>query len=162
VLLPEARALVDRLSLTPRISFVGRLSDGELDAWYSRSRVVVVTSMVAESFCMVGIDAMAHGRPVVAFDVGGIREWLEDGVTGFAVSRGDSRALAAAVRRLLAEPGLAERFGEAGRERVDHRFRRATHVAGLLGTLEAARDAWAETTRVRELRHLRRAMGAIS
>ncbi len=137
--LEAARGLAESLGISGRVSFLGRLGDRELDSWYSRSRVVVLTSTVAESFCQVGVEAMAHGRPVVAFDVGGIREWLEDGATGFGVRSGDIQGLAAAVRRLLDDPGLAARFGERGRAVVDARFRLSSVLPGLLTTLDEAR-----------------------
>jgi len=137
--LEAARRLVESLGISSRVSFLGRLGDRDLDSWYSRSRIVVLTSMVAESFCMVGVEAMAHGRPVVAFDVGGIREWLEDDATGLAVRPGDISALAAAVRGLLDDPRLAARFGERGRALVDSRFRLSSVLPGLLSTFDEAR-----------------------
>ncbi len=161
-LFSDARQLVERLGLASRISFLGHLADEALDLWYARALAVVVTSRVAESFCMVGIEVMAHSRPVVAFDAGGVREWLEDGVTGFLVPYGDARALAAAIRRLLTEPQLAGPLGEAGRAMVDARFRRGEHQQGLLAALEVVRAEWSERNRTRKTHYLRRALGVIT
>lgn len=65
---------------------------------------------------------MARGIPVVGFAVGGVTEWLEDGVNGIAVPPGDVDGLAAGIGRLLADPALAAKMGEAGRRSVE-RFR---------------------------------------
>jgi glycosyltransferase involved in cell wall biosynthesis len=68
------------------------------------------------------LEAMAAGLPVVATDVGGIGEQVEDGVTGRVVPRGDSAALAAALAELAAEPEVRGRWGAAARRRVGERF----------------------------------------
>jgi glycosyltransferase involved in cell wall biosynthesis len=68
------------------------------------------------------LEAMAMGLPVVATDVGGTREAVDDGVTGLLVAPRNAAALAAALARLLADPGLAARFGSFGRKRVDEEF----------------------------------------
>jgi glycosyltransferase involved in cell wall biosynthesis len=120
------------------VRFVGQLGEKELAAWYAGCRAVLVTSTGVESFCFVGIEAMAHGRPVVAFDVGGIREWLENGITGLAVAPGDTKGMAAAALRLLNDQTLAARLGIRGQQVVEARFRREHHMAGLLAEFEAA------------------------
>jgi len=72
------------------------------------------------------LEAMAMELPVVATDIRGCREAVTNEVTGLLVPAKDSRQLATAIDRLLADPGLCERFGKAGRERVattfDERF----------------------------------------
>lgn len=75
-----------------------------------------------ESFGFVLVEAMAMKRPVVATRVGGIPEVVEDGQTGFLVSPEDPDALAEKVHKLLRDPALALRFGEAGRKRVEEHF----------------------------------------
>lgn len=64
------------------------------------------------------IEAMMAGLPVVATRVGGVPELVEDGVTGVIVPPGDSEALASALQRLMADPELRRRMGQAGRERA--------------------------------------------
>jgi glycosyltransferase involved in cell wall biosynthesis len=65
---------------------------------------------------------MAAGLPVVATRVGGTAEAVEDGVNALLVPPGDSGALARAIDRLLADPSLAARLGQAGRQSVNDRF----------------------------------------
>jgi glycosyltransferase involved in cell wall biosynthesis len=83
----------------------------------ARAAVVVLPSH-REGLPMVLLEAMAHGRAVVATPVGGIPSLVEDGVTGLLVPKGDPKTLRVAIERLLADPELRQRLGEAARARV--------------------------------------------
>jgi len=76
-------------------------------------------------------QALACGKPVVAFDVDGAREVCLDGETGLLVRAGDVNALADAVIRLLQDAELAHRMGEQGTELVKERFSEARMVQQL-------------------------------
>jgi glycosyltransferase involved in cell wall biosynthesis len=78
---------------------------------------------------LVVLEAMEAGVPVVASRVSGIPEVVEDGVTGWLVPPEDPPALAAALSEVLEDPDEARRRGEAGRRRVDERFRPINAVA---------------------------------
>ncbi len=105
------RAAVTRLGLTERVEFVGELLPRDLDAWYARACVVVSPVVRPEPFGLVGIEAMARGKPVVAFAGGATEEWLVDGETGLAVREPTAAALGAALRRILGDAPLRERCG---------------------------------------------------
>lgn len=135
---PAAAALVHAAGLAGRVRLRGRLEGPALDAEYAAARVVVFTSGWAETFGQVGIEAMAFGRPVVAFKVGGVAEWLADGTTGFLAPPGDTARMAERVGQLLQDEGLAARLGSAGREAVEARFRRRHHLPALVELLEGA------------------------
>ena len=75
-----------------------------------------------EGLPMTVLEAMAHARPVVATPVGGTPEVVADGETGLLVPPRNPKALAAALRRLLDDPDLRRRMGEAGRRRVASEF----------------------------------------
>ena len=76
------------------------------------------------------IEALAAGRPVAATDVGGVRELVQDGVSGYLVPPGDAGALAAAMERLMAlRPEQRERLGDHGRESVRQRHGIGTVMA---------------------------------
>jgi glycosyltransferase involved in cell wall biosynthesis len=68
------------------------------------------------------LEAMAAGLPVIASDVGGVGEIVDDGVTGLLVTPGDPDALAAALQRVLDDAELRRRLGAAGRRRAAERF----------------------------------------
>ena len=99
----------------------GWLPHEELERLYDRAAVVACPSH-REGFGVVCAEAMAHGRAVVASDVGGLRDLVVDGKTGLLVPPGDVPALRAAIERLLADPELRRRLGAAGRERARERF----------------------------------------
>jgi glycosyltransferase involved in cell wall biosynthesis len=86
-----------------------------------------------EGLGIVLVEAMAAARPVVATRVGGIPEVVVDGETGLLVEPENPGALAGAIRRLLADPDLAARMGQAGRERA-----RQVFSAGRMAELTAA------------------------
>jgi glycosyltransferase involved in cell wall biosynthesis len=85
---------------------------------------------------MVGIEAMAYGKPVIAFDVGGISEWLEDGETGFLIQSRDEATLAEKMNLLLQDRPLAMGLGSKGREAVENRFIPEIHVERLLAIIQ--------------------------
>ncbi len=77
---------------------------------------------VYEPLGIVNLEAMACGTAVVASRVGGIPEVVDDGVTGLLVPPGDPVALAAALNALARDPGRADAYGQAGRERAVAEF----------------------------------------
>ncbi|HFE51945.1 MAG TPA: glycosyltransferase family 1 protein, partial [Bacteroidetes bacterium] len=83
---------------------------------------VLVLPSYWEGFGIVLIEAMAAARPVVATNVSSIPEIVVNGETGLLVPPGQPEALAEALRRVLTDPALARRFGEAGRRRVLDKF----------------------------------------
>ncbi len=107
-----------------RITFAGWVAHHELSRYYRQARVVVVPSRWQEPFGMVGLEALDQARPVVAYDVGGVGEWLEDGRTGLTVPVGNTLALAAAINVFLRQSDDAAQMGRAGRELVRTHFDR--------------------------------------
>jgi glycosyltransferase involved in cell wall biosynthesis len=96
---------------------LGFVSHEALSELYDRSAVVVLVSQM-EGLPNVVLEAMAHGKTVIATPVGGIPTLIEDGRTGFLVPVGDAEALRATIERVLADPDLRKRVGEAARARV--------------------------------------------
>jgi glycosyltransferase involved in cell wall biosynthesis len=94
---------------------LGFLPHDELRRRYVRAAVVACPSR-REGFGVVAAEAMAHGRPVVASAVGGLLDLVSDEKTGLLVPPGDVGALRAALERLLGDPALRRRLGEAGRD----------------------------------------------
>jgi glycosyltransferase involved in cell wall biosynthesis len=101
--------------LPDTIGFVG---PDEVSKLYGRAAVVVVVSS-AEGLPNVVLEAMAHGKTVIATPVGGIPTVIEDGKTGLLVPVRDTAALRAAIERALGDPELRRRLGRAARKRVE-------------------------------------------
>ncbi|MGQ9512036.1 MAG: glycosyltransferase family 4 protein [Thermodesulfitimonas sp.] len=102
-----------------RFFFTGMRED--LPALLNAFDLFVLPS-VSEGFGLAALEAMAAALPVVATTVGGIPEVVVDGETGILVPPRDAAALAAAIGRLLGDPELAAKMGQAGRERVRKLF----------------------------------------
>jgi trehalose synthase len=98
---------------------------------------VVAQKSLAEGFGLTVSEAMWKGRPVVASDVGGIRDQIEDGRTGFLVAPGDLRTFGERVSGLLADPHGAERMGAAAQTRVRELFLGPRHLGQYVELLES-------------------------
>ncbi len=143
--LAAMRRLAHRLGVGDRVRFRGWLDAEQLAQEVADATVVAIPSLWPEPFGLVGIEALATGRAVVASLTGGVGEWLKDGVTGVAVRPGDVRGLARALDGLLADPARRRALGAAGREMVAERFSPERHVAALLETYRTARAYWGGT-----------------
>ena len=113
-------AAAARYGIADLVGFTGWRSDPE--KFFAECDVAVFPSRWQEPFGLSGAEAQAHGIPVVGFDVGGVREWLADGETGYAVPALDVRAMAAKLDLLGRDPALARRLGAAGREQMREKF----------------------------------------
>jgi glycosyltransferase involved in cell wall biosynthesis len=110
------------------VKFLGRQDAGRVRGLLRGAAALVVPS-IYEGMPLVILEAMEAGVPVVASRVSGIPEVVEDGVTGWLVPPEDPEALAAALAEVLEHPDEARKRGEAGRRRVDERFRPRNAVA---------------------------------
>lgn len=112
--------LAGRLGIADRVRFTGWQED--TDPCFARCDVAVFPSRWQEPFGLSGAEALGHGVPVVAFDTGGVREWLEDGETGFIVPEQDTAGMALRLETLYREPALRKRMGSLGKTRIRERF----------------------------------------
>jgi glycosyltransferase involved in cell wall biosynthesis len=118
--------------------FTGWVDFEERQRIYGRSVLVAVPSLWPEPFGLIGLDAAALGRPAVAFDVGGIRDWLTDGVNGRLVKpSAGAQGLAEAMVAVLGSPSVRHRMGQAALE-VARRMTVGAHVNGLEEVLRNA------------------------
>jgi len=135
----EARAA--ELGVSERVRFLGRRED--IPQLLAACDVFALPSLYEGSSLAV-LEAMAAGIPIVSSAIGGTEELIEDGRSGLLVPPGDAKALAAALRRLLGEPGLREQLATRARERVDTGLRREQSADRVQGIY---RDLLAETRR---------------
>jgi glycosyltransferase involved in cell wall biosynthesis len=140
--LDQMRRLARELGVQERVCFKGWLGTEELARELAEASVVAMPSVWPEPFGLVGIEAFAAGRPVIASATGGIGDWLKDGVNGLAVEPGDAHALARALNELLADPARQQAMGAAGKRMAAARFCPERHVAALIEAYRSARSTW--------------------
>ena len=123
--------LARKLKLSDRVTFAGFVPQDEIAKYYREATLAVMSSLWPEPFGATGLEAMRCGLPVVAFDAGGIREWLIDGWNGFLVPWMDRARYAEAIEELLNDKALARKMGEHGRQWVGERFGFPKYITGL-------------------------------
>jgi glycosyltransferase involved in cell wall biosynthesis len=114
------KRLAVELGLGGRAHFLGYRRD--VAAVMAAVDLVVHASVLPEPLGLTPLEAMALRKPVVAVGAGGVRETVLPDVTGLLVPPNDPEAMAAAMRRILADAGLRHAMGDAGRRRVEERF----------------------------------------
>jgi glycosyltransferase involved in cell wall biosynthesis len=118
----KTEAAIATCGLEKQTELLGWCEGEELSWLYENCSMLVVPSVWDEVFGIVGLEAMAAKRPVVAYDVGGISQWLVDGETGHLVPPKEEEELSAAIQKLLENPEQAERMGRRGYERFREHF----------------------------------------
>jgi len=115
------RAELEALAATSGVnaSFIGFC--GDMPTLLASIDIFVMPSL-SEGLGIAVLEAMAAGKPVIASAVGGLRESVVDGETGFQVPPADSQALAAAIDKILANSDLTARFSSAGQARARSEF----------------------------------------
>jgi len=128
-------------SVYDRIIFHGWKGRTEIDLLFRKAYITLFPSAYPEAFGIVGIESMMRGRPVVAFDVGGVSDWLRDGVSGFLVQPGNTSEYGARVDQLLNDAGLYQAMSRAGRLAALQKFTPDRHVDQLLAIYQNAKHA---------------------
>ncbi|TET73933.1 MAG: glycosyltransferase family 1 protein [Dehalococcoidia bacterium] len=113
--------LVQGLGIGDRVTFTGHIGADELVRLYSSAEIAVTASLY-EGFGLPAAEAMACGTPVIATRAGALPEIVGEYGTGILVPPADPPALAAAIKRLLADRPLRQRMGEAARKRIEESF----------------------------------------
>jgi glycosyltransferase involved in cell wall biosynthesis len=114
-------ALAARLGIADRVEFAGFVAESELPGYYWDATCYVHATR-DESFGLSVIEASYCGRPIVAVDEGGVRDTVDDGVTGYRVAATPT-AIADAVARVLWAPDGGAELGAAGRAKIAAQFR---------------------------------------
>jgi glycosyltransferase involved in cell wall biosynthesis len=129
----DLKVQCSKLGLDDRVRFLGWRND--------RGALLAACTFVAfpsryEPFGTVTVDAWAASRPLVAADAVGPAAYVENGVSGLLVPKDNADALAAAMSRVINEPGLAERLVKGGRAAYESQFTRAAFVRDSLAFYE--------------------------
>lgn len=116
---PALKALAGELGIAGHVTFTGPVPHADVpDALRGLDIFVALSRADSETFGVAVIEASACGLPVVVSDAGGLPEVVADGVTGWVVPRGDTRAAADRILELIASSELRLSMGNAGREHV--------------------------------------------
>jgi len=116
------KKLANELGIRDRLVFTGWIDRENISNAYALSDVVLVPSLYLDPFPRIVIEAMASAKPVIATCYGGAPEIVVDGVTGFVVNPLNPNEIAAKTLDFLKNPKKAEKFGQAGYERVKSDF----------------------------------------
>ncbi|MDB4433033.1 glycosyltransferase family 4 protein [Akkermansiaceae bacterium] len=130
-----------KMGVDASVNFLGWGGRVEIDQAIGASDIVLFPSVYPEAFGIVGIEAMMRGKPVVGFDVGGVKDWLRHGETGLLVPVKDTQGFADAVIRVLDDDVLRRRMGTRAREVALAEFSEEVHMKKLIQIYEQALDA---------------------
>jgi glycosyltransferase involved in cell wall biosynthesis len=133
---PYLKQMAKSISAEHEIVFTGWIENSDLTKFYSKATLAVVPSIWPEPFGIIGIEAMANQVPVVAFDVGGISDWLIDGETGYLVPQRNEKVLAEKISYYLENPKVAKTMGLKGRRLVEKKFVPEVHINNLQALFE--------------------------
>jgi len=127
-LMPGLRTLAGELGIADRVHFIGRCDDV---AMLLHASNIGVLSSKAEGFANAILEYMAAGLPVVATDVGGVREAIEEGETGFIVPSGDDQQMAKRIIQVLSDDERTKVMGARGKLLVE-KFSSENHLRNTL------------------------------
>jgi glycosyltransferase involved in cell wall biosynthesis len=134
----KIRELVQELGLAPEVRMVGHQED--VRPYLGLMDIFVMPSL-GEAFTRVNLEAMAMGKVVIATDVGGTREGVVEGETGFLVPPDNPAAIVAKALLLIDNPELIKKMGQRGRERVEKFFTVEEYVRQVQAVWSAVLDA---------------------
>ncbi|MEE9118865.1 MAG: glycosyltransferase family 4 protein, partial [Calditrichia bacterium] len=136
-MLDKVRLFVRQKKIEERFYFLGHVEHKSLPQVYAAADVFLLTSHY-EGFGRVILESYLSGIPVVSTDVGGVRDLVDTGNTGFLLSCGDCQGLADTVMRLMEDDRIRERFGNAGHKKIVTQF-------ALKELTEKLIDCWTNT-----------------
>jgi glycosyltransferase involved in cell wall biosynthesis len=125
-----------RLDLQDRVRFEGFVPQAQMRAFYESATAVMVPSVWPEPMGLAGIEAMRYGLPVVAFDAGGVADWLANDENGFLVPWMNVRLFAQRIDELLSDKNKARAMGRRGLERAERDFDFHRYIDGLTDLFE--------------------------
>ena len=131
------RRLCEELNVQEAVHFTGYVPPEETWKYHQQMSVFVALSR-RESFGVAVLEASACGRPVVASDIGGLREVVVPGVTGFLVPPDSPREAAEAIGRLIESPALRSELGRNGRKWVEERYDWRKNVQEMMAVYRKA------------------------
>lgn len=145
-LFDKLNSLVKDMGLMEKVKFLGEVRDREaIGQLTANATAILIPSIpfsgVIEATSISALEGMSLAKPVIASDIGGLSELIENDDTGILVPPGDTLALAKAIERLLEEPELCERLGKNARKAVDERFGPSKWISSVEEVYKEALEA---------------------
>jgi glycosyltransferase involved in cell wall biosynthesis len=141
---PERRNLEKRAEalglFADRVTFLGNRSRSEVLEWMSHARAVVAPSVWYENFPMVVVESLMLGRPVIASDLGALREIVREYEVGLRFTPGDAVDLGYTMRKLLIDGKLADLLGAQAREAYLERYTPEQNYTALMNIYQTAME----------------------
>lgn len=123
--------LTCNLGIEDKVVFHGWLDRDNTMSLMSDSEIVIFPSIYPEAFGIVGIEAMAFGKPVVAFNVGGVSTWLKNNITGFLIENNSVEEMTEKIEKILEDHTLYVKFSENGLKYHKNHFTEKIHMESL-------------------------------
>jgi glycosyltransferase involved in cell wall biosynthesis len=127
----ELASLIQQHGLQDTLKVIGHVDQNTLSQYYAQSYFSLMPSLLHEAFGIVGLESMAHGIPVIASQVGGISEWLQDQHNGYLIPAGDAYALANCIDRLSQNLELCQTLGSNGLKLLQSKFSQEIFIENL-------------------------------
>jgi len=128
----EISSLISAENMSSRIFLHGSKSSSAVSAMMSDSHLLTMPSVYPESFGIVGIEAFAHSKPVVAFDVGGVSSWPKDGFNGYLVENKNTAQFRKRVDTLLKDASIHKEFAKNAYASYLSNFKPQYHLDRLI------------------------------
>jgi glycosyltransferase involved in cell wall biosynthesis len=129
------RSLMEQ-SAPSGVQFLGHRAAAEVDSIAASGWVEIIPSTGYDNFPLSALEAMMRGSPLVASDIGGLREIVDPGTTGSLVPPGDVDALAQSVLSYLEDPARSEMTGARGRKKALEKYSEDVYVEGFMALYE--------------------------
>jgi glycosyltransferase involved in cell wall biosynthesis len=136
----ELKAEAERYG-SGRVEFTGYLGGEDFERTVAGARFIVLPSRWYENLPFSIMEAMAAGKPVVATDIGGIPEMVDDGETGMLFPVGDEEALRLCLEKMNSDAGLRREMGRKGRVKAEKLYGREKHYEDIMEVYDAVRTA---------------------
>jgi glycosyltransferase involved in cell wall biosynthesis len=120
--LDELKTLIAKLKLGEVVSCHGRVEDKELSKLFEIADIYLMPTTRQEGLPLTILEAMANGLPVIASDIGGISQVINDGRDGLLVKPGDVTELINAIRKLKNDEGMRFEFSNAARKTIEDKY----------------------------------------
>lgn len=124
----------------PRLVFYGEVSEERLRGFYHSADIIVAPSRF-ESFGLVHLEAMMYGKPVIGCKIGGMKEVVEDGITGLLVIPGDPKSLRVCIEKLVEDKDWRMELGRNARASYLEKFNARRMAAGVIDILNKTSNA---------------------